>query len=79
MSEAIVYPKWWLKSKTILFNAASAILLALPFVSDFLFDLADLPEMSSYAKGILFVVNVINIVLRVWTVRPVSTKAEAGV
>lgn len=70
--EVLVYPKWLLRSKTFIFNAASFILLVLPFVSHALSEIANLPEMSAYSKTLLGIVNVVNIVLRLRTYHPAS-------
>ena len=68
----IVYPKWFLTSKMVLFNLATAIFAILPLVSDFLTDLAGLPDLAPHSKGILLAVAIINIILRVMTTRPVQ-------
>ena len=68
----IHYPKWFLTSKTIIFDTAVAIFAILPMVSDFLTGLAGLPDLAPHAKVILLVVAIINIILRVMTERPVS-------
>ena len=73
----IVYPKWFLTSKMVIFNTVTALFAILPFISDFLTELAGLPEMSVYARGILLAVAIINILLRIYTTRPVSISQPA--
>ena len=68
----IVYPKWFLASKTIIFDTLVAIFAILPMVSDFLTGLAGLPDLAPHSKAILLAVAVINIILRLRTDRPVQ-------
>ncbi len=64
--------KWFLSSKTVLFNAITAILGILPFAADFLTQLAGLPELQTHAKVLLVAAAIINIILRSRTDQPVT-------
>lgn len=74
---ALVYPKWFLVSKTVIINVLSLILFALPIISDVLTELLNLPSMAPREKAIVAVINIINIVIRFKTYVPVSVWKEA--
>ena len=74
----IVYPKWFVVSKTIIFNTLAAIFAILPMVSDFLTGLAGVPDLAPHSKGILLAVAIINIILRVQTTQPVVLSKESA-
>jgi hypothetical protein len=67
-----VFPKFWLKSKTVIINGLSLLLLVIPSLTGFLTDLAVIPELAPAAGTILGIVNVLNIILRFTTKVPVS-------
>ena len=73
---AIVYPKWFVKSKTFIFNLLAIVFLAGPMVSDFLMDLVNLPELQPHAKIILAAVAVINFVLRFRSFVPITVSSS---
>lgn len=76
MNRTIVYPKWWLQSKTVLFNLLSLLILVAPYLSDFLTHLAGIPELQDQAKVLLGIVNVINIIIRFRTFLPISASRD---
>lgn len=74
----LVFPKWFLKSKTILLNVLSLVILVAPATIDYLNGLALVPELSPIAGIILGIVNVLNIILRFRTFIPVALTRDAN-